>query len=31
MIMEGNFIVNVPINKVWDITLNVDTIAACIP
>jgi carbon monoxide dehydrogenase subunit G len=31
MQIEGKFTTNVPINKVWEATLNVDTIAACIP
>ncbi|MCL4415110.1 MAG: SRPBCC domain-containing protein [Actinobacteria bacterium] len=31
MQINGSFVVNVNINKVWDTMLDIDTIAACIP
>lgn len=31
MVINGKFEVDVPINKVWDIMLDIDTMASCIP
>ena len=31
MLMEGNFVVSAPIEKVWSNLLNPETLAACIP